>query len=369
MRSREVWEALCQEVEVEEGGKKVKRWVYDQRPVVYAWLAQRLEILHRRMAGEDVARNAPVLVLAGPPDSYKSFLQGKVLAPLFGNRVAQPEDFLTGNTNFNADLVAAEMLSMGDSPLGTSPDERRMLGEYLKKTIGQADHRLHMKGLDAVGTVYPVWSFVWTINDDKNNLFQLPPMVEGVVDKITMLHVNAVQLPINTDSLDDFTRFGNEILAQLPAFAHFLLKEFKTPEALKGGRWGVVAVQAPELMQEMFEDSPEGAFVDLLDAARFDLAGAPVSLWQWLRTRNEEDYGTVDKQGGAWVGTHRQLRAVLESTACSVAAEVERMFAKGKRLDLMLARLKKEQPDRVAHDRRKVDGVVKRMWTIFCPQI
>lgn len=371
-----VWEALTREV-VDAESDGCEQWVYDGTLVLFTWLKLRLELLHRRIfGGEDVRRNAPILVLCGPPDAYKSFIQGNVIAPLFGGRQADPSRYLTGATNFNGELIASELLSMGDSPLGTSGAERQKLGEYIKKTIGQADQTLEMKGLDAVGAVFPLWSFVWTINDDKNNLMQLPQMVEGVVDKLVVLHTNPVLLtdengePLRTDDLDDYTRFGESVQAQLPAFVHFLLHEFEIPEALKGGRWGMVAVQAPEIIEEMFDDSREGNLLEIIDAARWVSGEEKRDLWQYTDYRPKDDFGTVDENKRVWQGSALQLMNVMKDTSCNLHQDWENAFKKGQRLDMMMSRLAKQKPDRIGRPGKdgrvhRGSGPVKREWIVW----
>lgn len=376
-RGREIWECLVRNVHGPDDGE-AGHWVYDQRPLFYTWLKLRLELLHRRMSGDDVRRSAPVFVICGPADSYKSFLQTEVMAPLFGGRTSDPSRYLSGNTNFNGDLICAELLCMGDSPLSTSSEDRKKLGEYFKNAIAQPNQRLEMKGLDAFGAVFPVWSYVWTLNDDKNNLMQMPHMVESVVDKFIITHTNPVALahadgtPVNTDDLDDFAEFGAAVKAQLPAFAHFLLHEWVIPPALKGGRWGMVAVQAPELMREMFEDSREGFLLDLIDAARWENATAGrQNLWQFVWSRNDTLGKFGEVKDGVWTGTHHELKALLEHEDCSVHQEVRNMFKKGARFDMALARLRKEQPYRVTRPgedgRKHIGKQVMRLWEVRAP--
>lgn len=376
-KGMDVWQALTEKrVLPDDDGKE--SWWYRGTLPFYAWLKLRLELLWRRVRGgeDDFRRNGPVLVLTGPPDAYKSFIGEMVLSPLFGGRTADPTRYLSGATNFNKDLVGAELLVMGDSPLSTSMKDRKQLGEYFKNAVGQISQRLEMKGVDAYGRVQPVWSYLWTINDDKNNLQQLPPMVEGVVDKFLLLHMNSVTLldadgnPIRTDDLDSYMAFGRRILAQVPAFMHYLLKEFTIPAALQGGRWGMVAVQAPEIMAEMFEDSSEGQFLDFLDVARFDHLGERKTLWQMADTRTKEssEWGQVemDAERGRrrWMGTLHDLKTLLTSETCNVREEITEMFKRG-RLDMVLARLAKQQSDRVGRPGKNADGRLHRGATVM----
>lgn len=366
-RELAIWKTLIREVEycedpAHEYPVVEKRWVFDQTPIFYGWLKLALEVYYRRAAGEDVMRNGQGLVIAGKPDGGKSLLQQYIITPLLGGRMAKPDDFLTGSTNFNSELFASEHLAMGDSPLSTKMEDRLRFGEFIKMIVAEQWHRFHPKGRDAM-IVNPVWRLSISINDDQDNLRSLPPIKEGVADKIHLLHANAAEMPMKTTTLDEYRAFGRRLEEELPAFAHWLMNEFQLPECLESGRFGMISIQAPDLMRELFEDSPSGEFLELLDAARWEIMGERVSLWRWVASRADEvKHGDVDAAEAVWTGSAHELKALLTSEECSVSGDIRGML-KMQRIDRILGRLKKEEPLRVEQHRTKT----ARLWRIARP--
>lgn len=363
-----VWQVLCREIEDpkemtdSEFPTPKKRWVLDQTPVFYGWLKLALEVYHRRLAGEDVMRNGQGLVIAGKPDGGKSLLQQYIITPLLGGRMAKPDDFLTGSTNFNSELFASEHLAMGDSPLSTKMEDRLRFGEFIKMIVAEQWHRFHPKGKDAM-IVNPIWRLSISINDDQDNIRSLPPVKEGVADKIHLLHVNAVDMPMPTTTLDEYRAFGRKLEEELPAFAHWLMTEWTMPEALQGARFGMISVQAPDLMREMFEDSPSGELLELIDQARWEVAGERVNMWTYVAGRGDAvKFGDIDKTGRVWQGSSHELKALLTDEGCSVCGDV-RGLLKVTRIDRLLGRLKKEEPLRVEQHRTKI----ARLWRVAVP--
>ncbi len=373
-REKAVWKLLCREIERvdPDRGEVVTMWVLDQTPVVYTWLRLSLDLYYRRKEcggfyrGMPILRNLPVLCVAGRPDGGKSLFQDFVVKPLLGGRSADPSKYLTAKTDFNRDLFGAELMKLGDTPLSAKMEDRQILGHFLKNMVAEQWHRFHPKGYDALGDVPAIWRILFSMNDDKDNLLTMPPMIEGVVDKMILTHVNSLQMPVDTTEIENYMDFGADLMACLPAFAHWLCSEFEVPKLLKGGRWGMIAVQAPALMEEMFQDSPTGQLLHLIDAARWLVNATKVDLWAYVRSRTEsEKYGEVDEQGGrCWSGGWEELKALLTEEACSVCLEAKGLF-KWKRLDQLLARLKKEQPDRVSNGRKNS----YRYWNVFAPGV
>lgn len=361
-------EVIDAEWDVLEGWKQV--WVLDQTLVVYTWLRLSLDLYYRRMAGDGfyrgmpILRNLPVLVVAGKPDGGKSLFQDFVVKPLLGGRSADPSKYLTAKTDFNRDLFGAELMKLGDTPLSAKMEDRQTLGHFLKNMVAEQWYRFHPKGYDALGDVPAIWRILFSLNDDKDNLLTMPPMIEGVVDKMILTHVNSLPMPVDTTEMDAYLDFGADLLACLPGFAHWLTEEFVVPPLLKGGRWGMLAVQAPSLMEEMFEDSPTGQLLHLIDAARWVVAGEKANLWKYVASRTDvEKWGEVDRLGSTWSGGWEELKSLLTSEECSISLEAKNIF-KWKRLDHLLSRLKKEQPNRVTNDRNKR----RRFWCLVAPE-
>lgn len=369
-RDRELEAAVWKALLIEEEVNGVKRWWLDQTQIFYGWVKLALEVYRRRAAGEDVSRNGQAFIFCGKPDGGKSFIQQFVLTPLLGDRMAKPESFMTRRTDFNAELFSSEHLCMGDAPLSTDMKDRLILGEFIKMIVAEQWHRFHPKGRDAI-IVPPVWRLSISVNDDQDNLRSLPPMKEGVVDKCHLIHANAVALPTDTRELGDYMALGRAVKEQLPGFVHWLLHEWTLPEVLKAPRFGMVSFQAPDLMRELFEDSPHGALMDILDSARWSspTLGAR-TLWDWVSSHNaEERLGVVHEvkwtdgtTRPVWEGPAAVLRSLLESDDCTMKDDA-RSLLKNSKLHWLLARLKKEEADRVAPHRTKH----ARHWRIAPP--
>lgn len=378
-REKDVWALLCQERWINdedadgqmhaacgEGTGWRKIWVLDQTPIVYTWLRLSLDLYYKRQAtggfyrGLPVLRNLPVMVVAGKIDGGKSLFQDFVATPLLGGRGADPSKYLTAETDFNADLFQAELLTLGDTPLSGDLKDRETLGAFLRHIVAEQWHRYHPKGYDALGKVPAIWRVLFSMNDDKDDLLKLPPFREGINDKIILLHANSVPLGIDTTELEAYLDFGADMMECLPAFAQWLTEEFEVPQLLKGGRWGMIAVQAPALMEEMFEDSPTGRLLYLLDAARWTVNAEKMDLWRYVSTRTDvEKYGEVDEKGRTWQGGWEELKALLLGEECSVCHEAKDLLRR--RLDHLLGRLMKEQPHRVGRGRKNT----YRYWVLF----
>lgn len=357
---REVWEALVSEDD--EGG-----WWLDQGVILYSWLKLAMEVYYRRAAGEDVSRNGQALVIAGPPAGGKSLLQQYVITPLLGGRMGKPEGVLTGKTDFNKELFAAEHLAVADAPLSQKMEDRLKLGEFIKLHVAEQWHRYHPKGKDAI-IVPPVWRMSISINDDNDNIRSLPPMKDGVADKIHLLHVQAVAMPMPTTTLDEYALFGKRLKEDLPGMAWWLMKEFEVPAVLQGGRFGMLSFQTPDLMREMYEDSPAGMLMTLLDGARFSLGGVRVDWWTWAAGLDGlAACGVVSQvrlKSGAhvppvWQGSAAELKEGLCRDECSSCYDARVIF-KFHRVEQLLKRLVKEEALRVENYRT----AEARLWRI-----
>lgn len=356
---RAVWEALVFE---DEDGV----WWLEQGLILFSWLKLAMEVYYRRAAGEEVSRNGQAVVIAGPPGGGKSLLQQYVITPLLGGRMGKPEGVLTGKTDFNKELFAAEHLAVADAPLSQKMEDRLKLGEFIKLHVAEQWHRYHPKGKDAI-IVPPVWRMTISINDDNDNIRSLPPMKDGVADKIHLLHVQAVAMPMPTTTLDEYASFARRLKEDLPAMAYWLMEEFEVPEVLRGGRFGMLSFQTPDLMREMYEDSPAGMLMTLLDGARFSLGRVRVDWWTWADSLDGLSAcgrinKTVLRDGGeviVWQGSAAELKEGLCRDECSSCYDARVIF-KFHRVEQLMKRLAKEEAARVENYRT----AEARLWRV-----
>lgn len=374
---RQVWQVLCREVpavESEPDGKK--RWVFDQRAVVFAWLKLALEVYYRRAAGElEAKRNGQALAIAGPPQGGKSLFFSYVVAPLLGNRMSSAAKYLTGKTSFNANLFQSELLVLSDTPLSNKMEDRNTLGDGIKNVVAEQWHAWEGKGKDAVDQLDPIWRLIIGLNDDQNNIRTLPPFsVEGVGDKIHLLHASSGEMPMPTTTLDEYLAFGRALARELPAFAHYLMHEYVIPAPLLGSRFGMITIQSPDLMREMFEESPSGELLELLDMARWTAGGEEYAYWQWVDRMvdgGNSAHGKVEclrVQGDqvpiCWQGSALDLKHLLTEDACNVHREAQQLF-KFNKPERLLGRLAKEESTRVKQHRTNL----QRQWRISVPGV
>lgn len=297
---------------------------------VYAWLKASLRTLY---AGHPF-RPAPMLAIAGPKACGKSLFQNLV-TEMFGGRSAKPYRYLTGQTPFNGDLLAAEHLLIEDDANQTDLRFRRQFGSQLKNLVFNETQSLHRKTRDAV-SVSGFSRVTITLNEEAENLAVLPPIDDSLLDKITLIRAYPASYPYGKDDLAGRTAYRKQLSAELPAFLHFL-RGLRIPESLQDQRSGVRAYQDPELMQELLMMSPELALLELID-----------TVWIW----------GVDRL--PWTGTAGELRGILMEKDRSGRAS--RLLEWSNACGTYLARLQKTFPERFSGQKT---GAWMRKWTIL----
>ena len=269
------------------------------------------------------------LILAGPRDCGKSVLQHLIITPLLGGRNADPGPHMFGDTDFNAELFGSEHLQMED-PAPKNKFSKEAFAEKIKGIVANNTQRFHPKGRDAV-TLAPKWHLSISVNDDPETMKIIPEFREDVADKLLLLRV---QRPQDGDGFAlpaDHERgaFRERIALELPAYAAFL-EAMEVPEAYHGKRFGVKAWQNPTLATRLFDDSPTGRLLALIDGC---------SLW------DKEIRAGLDKG----CGTFAELRTELE-VDITYGDEAKGLF-KFYRIEHLLGKLLSAHPDRIEHPR------------------
>lgn len=91
----------------------------------------------------------------------------------------------------------------------------------------------------------------------------IPPLEDGIEDKIVLLKVRPVKTPMPAGTVDEKNAFAAALRAELPAFlAH--LEAFEIPTHLSDSRSGITAWQDQELLESVREISPEKRMENLL---------------------------------------------------------------------------------------------------------
>lgn len=299
-----------------------------QLPFVLGWLKIGVESLN---SGQ--FRPGQALVLAGERASGKSLFQ-KLVTHLFGGRMGRPYQYLMGQTTFNADLFQAEHLVLEDESSSVNHAKRRELGNRLKDLVVNDDQRMHAKHRTPL-PVRVFWRTTVSMNDEPNNLLVLPPLEPSLEDKIILLKVHRMPMPMPTATLSEREAFMETLLSELPAFVHFL-QQWEIPESMIDDRFGITHFHHPDIVEALNKQSPEYRLLEML-----------------TQLLNQEGQSS-------WTGTPTELQGKL-TTHTSFGSEARQLFTSAISLGYYLQRLHETHPERI-YQRR--DGSHGRQWVL-----
>lgn len=228
----------------------------DARSVFLGWLKGGVEAIRKH-----THQPAPMLVMAGAANAGKSLL-AHIIKTAMGGRAANPMTAWTGKLPWNDDLLRSELLLIDDSVASTDPRARKAFGSYFKESIYAGDVAINTRRKSSI-SIRPVWRVMVCCNETPENLSVIPPLEEGIDDKIILLKVCPVKTPMLAVTVDQRNAFAAALRAELPAFlAH--LEEFVIPTHLTDSRSGITAWQDQELLDAVREISPEKRMENLL---------------------------------------------------------------------------------------------------------
>lgn len=289
----------------------------DQTRWLFAWLKVGVAALRK---GE--TRPGHGLIMAGPSDCGKSFIQEHVITPLFGGRSADPTKYLLGKTTFNAEMGGAEHLAMQELPSGLDFKSRVLLADELKRLIATESHALHPKYCDAL-TLFPWWRVTLSINNNVDRLKALPALTSDFGDKILLLLCESHPMPMPTGTPEERRAFRDVITAELPAFVAFLLS-WEIPAELcqtkHASRFGHDHFHHPRLTAALFEQEPQSSLLYILDNCAdlynmtdlvFKEAGGQGSgdddAWGWASSELLREQLCDDTQFGKYAAQARKI--------------------------------------------------------------
>jgi hypothetical protein len=125
-----------------------------------------------------------------------------------------------------------------------------------------------------------VWSVLVCCNDTPEALNVIPPLDPDVSDKIALLHVRKVRVPIDTSTAYGLQQFQHMLRAEFSAFAQ-VLADWQVPVELRDSRSGILAWRDPDLLGKVDATSPEKALLELLRIAT-DISGNRYDIWNDL---------------------------------------------------------------------------------------
>jgi hypothetical protein len=205
-----------------------------------------------------------MLVLAGDANAGKSLL-AFITKTILGGRSSNPMTTWTGKLVWNDNLLTSELLLIDDSVSSTDPRARKALGSNFKEAIYAGNVSINTRRKSSFD-LRPVWRVMICCNETPENLSVIPPLEEGIEDKIILLRVSKIQTPMPASTPEEKTAFANAIRKELVGFLHHL-KGFTIPEHLRDTRSGVIAWKDQTLLNAITEISPEKQLENLLALA------------------------------------------------------------------------------------------------------
>ena len=203
-----------------------------------AWLqrAYRVVIEHKAYMGQAV-------FVCGPKNNGKTLLCLRILAPLLGNRIANPVAHFRGETDFNSELFEAALLCVNDEDSPTTEAERKRMQARIKGFVVNPQHKFHAK-FKAPVTVNWVGRIFITLNDDPGSVGMLPEVEPSTRDKMMFFASQAYRTDFPPQE-----ELEARIAKELPHFAHYLLNVYKAPATvLANDRMGIKSYYDPHIL-------------------------------------------------------------------------------------------------------------------------
>lgn len=207
---------------------------------------------------------SPMVVLAGKKNAGKSLL-ASIAKEILGGRAANPMTAWRGKLPWTDNLLGCELLLIDDSVGSSDPRARREFGERFKEAIYAGSVEINKRNHSSL-TMRPAWAVMVCCNDEPSNLSVIPPLEEGIADKISLLKVRPIITPMPAVTPGEKSAFWSAIKAELPALLDRILG-LETPKELKDSRSGVIAWKDPELLEAISQLAPETQLEELLALA------------------------------------------------------------------------------------------------------
>lgn len=315
----------------------------DQRPFVFGWLKSAVESLRK-----GIRRPGQVLALAGPVGSGKSLFQQLVTA-ILGGRSERAYSHFASETGFNGELFHSEHLVLEDELASRDMRSRRRFGQALKAAVANTVQRCRRMRCEGVG-LRPFWRITLSLNDSPEDLLVLPPLDEGIRDKVMLLVVNHGPPPRPIRSPEDRAALWSALTDELPGFLADL-ESWEIPQEIQDERYGVTQFHHPRILVALRELASEFRFLEIVDAVIFYGHG------------NEFDEIDDEPFDQPWQGSALDLeRKLLKS---DFEREVGNLLSFNNAAGTFLRRLEKEFPQRVRH----VTIRGRRFWRIEPPAL
>jgi hypothetical protein len=201
----------------------------------------------------------PAIAFAGPKGCGKTLLLALV-ARMFGDRTANPYRYFKGETRFNSELIAAEVLVIDDEMAAKDHKTRDSIAQSIKQWMFSSECRVEAKYCRPV--MMPVHSILtFALND--GNLLCLPTLDESMGDKISLLKVQKVEnaFPADPEAKDQLVE---SFFSEVPHLLYYLLEEHVINDSDRNHRTRIAAYQHPDLLEALNDLSPETELMEIL---------------------------------------------------------------------------------------------------------
>lgn len=280
-----------------------------QLDVWYGWLSQSAKDLRNGGRRRALFSPAQMVNVVGGANSGKTLNLKYILPYVFGGRAADADSlFCDQGAAFNSDLFQSELLFLDDSDV-LQPDYkfRAKFGERIKSYTVGAGGSYHQKFGDKVG-VQPWWRIIRMMNAEPTTIATLPPLEDGIADKLILLKTQSMDGGLIDNTAPGwFDPVRDAIEAELPAFLHFLLEEYRIPQHVQdpSKRYAVMSYHNPDILALLNEDSAEASLIHKIDT----------------EAANAMFFETFAEDAGAtpWEGTAQELHSLLADTGSSNA--------------------------------------------------
>ena len=321
----------------------------EQLDVFYGWCSSSVKDLRNSGKRRALFSPAQKLHIMGDPNSGKSLILKYILPAIFGGRSADADDlFSDKGANFNTDIFQSELIYLDDTDVLQSDYKfRAKYGERIKSFTVGAGGSYHQKFGDKV-PIAPWWRIVRMMNLELATLDTLPPLDEGVVDKLIFLKAQSLKGgSIDTTQAGWFDPIRDKIISELSAFIHFLLEEYTIPDHIvdPSKRFAVKSYLNPQILSRLGENSPESYLLHKIDLEARDKMFVPV----------------FSEELNQWEGSANDLyELLLESGSRNSQERFKKTCPSPKVLAHQLKQIMKDMPERVEYSGNGVITPAKR---------
>jgi hypothetical protein len=296
--------------------------------------------------------------LVGKPKCGKSLCQHFVKL-ILGGRSGNPIKYMTEATDFNGDIICAEVWSAEDPRSSIDNKSRDAFGDALKEAANNDTIRCEKKFGE--GIEVRIWRrVIFSLNMLPQHIQRIPPMIEGTEEKVSVYKCadarhTLKQFIVTEEQTTMGGSFGESVPiglqdrmalvkameAEVPLIRAWLLSEFRiVPEALRDDRADIRAYQHPEIVAIINDLSREAHLMSLIDT------------YAW--PKNDPNVPPI-------VGTAGEIYAELIGKHANIGTIVKSPVAMGQ----MLEAIKQQRKDERVTDRIKSGNV--KVWTITPP--